>query len=106
MDNQFINLLQKLIEPYQVFTEEEVQRVTELEVAGGVKKSTKAQTELNAVLDKGVERYKKLSEEDQLAFKQAATKFTRTYGFVLQVVTFIDLGLLWHAIYRNRFPFS
>ncbi|WP_079524385.1 type I restriction endonuclease subunit R [Solibacillus isronensis] len=91
--------MQADIEPYQVFTEDEVQRVNELEVTGGVKKSTKAQAELNALLDQGVERYKRLSEEEQLAFKQAATKFTRTYGFVLQVVTFIDLGLHKQYIY-------
>ncbi|AST94713.1 type I restriction endonuclease subunit R [Shouchella clausii] len=91
--------MQAEIEPYQVFTEDEVQKVNELEVAGGVKKSTKGQTELNAVLDKGAERYKKLSEEEQLDFKQAATKFTRTYSFVLQVVTFIDVGLHKQYIY-------
>lgn len=91
--------LQAEIEPYQVFTEDEVQKVSELEVAGGVKKSAKAQTELNAVLDKGVERYKQLSEEEQEAFKQATTKFTRTYGFVLQIVTFIDIDLHKQYIY-------
>lgn len=89
--------MQAEIEPYQVFIEEEVQRINELEVEGGVKKSTKAQTELNALLDQGVERYNKLSNEEKLAFKQAATKFSRTYGFVLQVVTFIDLDL--HKLY-------
>ncbi|MGY3189966.1 hypothetical protein ACVWXS_004698 [Lysinibacillus sp. TE18511] len=38
-------------------------------------------------------------EEQQLAFKQAATKFSRTYGFVLQVVSFIDIGLHKQYIY-------
>ncbi|WP_405154680.1 type I restriction endonuclease subunit R [Paenibacillus sp. FSL K6-0108] len=95
--------MQAELEPYQVFTEEEVQRVNELEVIGGVKKSTKAQAELNAVLDKGVERFKKLSVEEQFAFKQAATKFIRTYGFILQVVTFIDLGLHKEYIYLTYF---
>lgn len=89
--------MQAEIEPYQVFNEEEVHKVNELEVMGGVKKSTKAQTQLNAVLDKGVERYKTLSVEEQFAFKQVVTKFTRTYGFVMQVVTFIDLEL--HKLY-------
>lgn len=91
--------MQAEIEPYQVFTDDEVQRVNEIEVAGGVTKSTKAQTTLNAILDKGVERFKDLSEEEQFAFKQVATKFTRTYGFVLQVVTFIDLDLHKQYIY-------
>lgn len=91
--------MQAELEPYQVFTEEEVQKVNELEITGGVKKSTKAQAELNAVLDKGVERFKKLSGEEQFAFKQVATKFTRTYSFVLQVVTFIDLDLHKQYIY-------
>ncbi|MED1458178.1 type I restriction endonuclease subunit R [Bacillus safensis] len=91
--------MQADIEPHQVFKEDEVQRVNELEVKDGVKKSTKAQTKLNAILDKGVERYKKLSEEEQFDFKQAATKFIRTYSFVLQVVTFIDLSLHKQYIY-------
>lgn len=91
--------MQAEIEPYQVFTDDEVQRVNEIEVAGGVTKSTKAQTTLNAILDQGVERFKDLSEEEQFAFKQVATKFTRTYGFVLQVVTFIDLDLHKQYIY-------
>lgn len=91
--------LQAEIGPYQVFTEDEVQRVSELEVAGGVTKSAKAQTELSAVLDKGVERYKKLSDEEQDAFKQATSKFARTYGFVLQIVTFIDIDLHKQYIY-------
>ncbi|TYS08627.1 type I restriction endonuclease subunit R [Bacillus subtilis] len=90
--------MQAELEPYQVFTEEEVQKVNELEVMG-VKKSTKAQAELNALLDKGVERFKKLSGEEQFAFKQVAVKFIRTYGFVLQVVTFIDLDLHKQYIY-------
>lgn len=91
--------MQAEIEPYQVFTEDEVQRVNEIEVAGGVTKSTKAQTALNAILDQGVERFKDLSDAEQFAFKQVATKFTRTYGFVLQVVTFIDLDLHKQYIY-------
>ncbi|MEN0589209.1 type I restriction endonuclease subunit R [Kurthia gibsonii] len=91
--------MQAEIEPYQVFTEDEVQQVNEIEVAGGVTKSMRAQTALNAILDQGVERFKDLSDEEQFAFKQVATKFTRTYGFVLQVVTFIDLDLHKQYIY-------
>ncbi|TCI75896.1 type I restriction endonuclease subunit R [Exiguobacterium sp. SH0S1] len=89
--------MQAEIEQYQLFTAEEVQRVNELEVTGGANKSAKAQIELNAILDKGVDRFKNLSDEEQYAFKQVATKFARTYGFILQVITFIDLDL--HKLY-------
>lgn len=79
MDNQFINLLQKLIEPYQVFAEEEVQRVNELEVAGGAKKSMKAQTELNALLDKGVERYKKSYQKKNEQLRNSLVRMAWCY---------------------------
>ncbi|MFS0878697.1 type I restriction endonuclease subunit R [Metabacillus niabensis] len=93
--------LQGELEPFQIFTEEEVQKVNEIEINGGVKKSTSAQTVLNAEIDKGVERYKNLSIEEKEAFKAAATKFTRTYGFILQIATFIDVDLHKLYIYLN-----
>lgn len=93
--------LQGELEPYQIFTEEEVHKVNEIELNGGIKKSTSAQTALNAEIDKGVERYKTLSAEEQEAFKAAATKFTRTYGFILQIATFIDVDLHKLYIYLN-----
>lgn len=89
--------LQADLDPFQVYTEEEVKAVNELEVSAGIKKSTKAQTELNAWLDKGIERFRKLSDEEQETFKSTATKFIRTYGFVLQIVTFVDVDL--HKLY-------
>ncbi|MCM3031500.1 type I restriction endonuclease subunit R [Niallia sp. MER 6] len=93
--------LQGELEPYQIFTEEEVQKVNEIELNGGVKKSTSAQTALNAEIDKSVERFKKLSIAEKEAFKTAATKFTRTYGFILQIATFIDVDLHKLYIYLN-----
>ncbi|MGG2093976.1 type I restriction endonuclease [Bacillus sp. S13(2024)] len=94
--------LQQEIEPYQVFTEEEIQSVVELEMKGGFKKSVKDQTALNALIDKGVERYKNnLEKEEQEAFKASATKFVRTYAFILQIATFIDVDLHKLYIYLN-----
>ncbi|NLJ18433.1 type I restriction endonuclease [Globicatella sulfidifaciens] len=89
--------LQGELEPYQLYTEEEIEDVNKLEFKTGARKSTKTQTELNAIIDTAVERYKKLSKEEQEAFKGSATKFTRTYGFVLQIATFIDVEL--HKLY-------
>lgn len=93
--------LQAELDPYQIFTEEEVQAVNELEIKGGFKKSTKAQTELNAWIDKGVDRFKKLNEEEKEAFKGSTTKFVRTYAFILQIATFIDVELHKLYIYLN-----
>ncbi|MGE8081622.1 type I restriction endonuclease subunit R [Peribacillus loiseleuriae] len=94
--------LQAELAPYQVYTEEEVRAVNELEMQGGIKKSAKQQTELNAWIDKGVERFKsELSVEEQEAFKASVTKFTRTYAFVLQIATFIDVELHKQYIYLN-----
>ncbi|MEF7441726.1 type I restriction endonuclease [Paenibacillus lautus] len=93
--------LQAELEPYQVFTEEEVQAVNELEIKGGFKKSTKAQMQLNAWVDKGVERFKQLTKEEKEAFKAAATKYVRTYSFILQIATFIDVGLHKQYIYLS-----
>lgn len=93
--------LQAELEPYQIFTEEEIQAVNELEIKGGFKKSTKAQTELNAWIDKGVDRFKKLNEEEKEAFKGSTTKFVRTYAFILQIATFIDVELHKLYIYLN-----
>ncbi|MEK5068593.1 type I restriction endonuclease subunit R [Sporosarcina sp. FSL K6-1508] len=91
--------LQAELEPFQVYTEEEVTAVNEIEFSGGVQKSASKQNKLNAEIDKGVERFKKLSEEEKEAFKGAATKFTRTYGFILQIATFIDVELHKTYIY-------
>ncbi|MFJ7928991.1 type I restriction endonuclease subunit R [Peribacillus sp. NPDC096448] len=94
--------LQAELDPYQVYTEEEVHAVNELEIKGGFNKSAKEQTELNAWIDKGVERFKRdLSIEEQEAFKESATKFTRTYAFVLQIASFIDVELHKQYIFLN-----
>ncbi|HCX48019.1 MULTISPECIES: type I restriction endonuclease subunit R [Bacillus cereus group] len=93
--------LQAELEPYQIFTEKEVQVVNELEIKGGFKKQTKAQTELNSWIDRGVDRFKNLEEEEKDAFKAGATKFVRTYAFILQIATFIDLDLHKLYIYLN-----
>ncbi len=66
-----------------------------------LKKQTKAQTELNSWIDRGVDRFKSLEEEEKDAFKAAATKFVRTYAFILQIATFIDLDLHKLYIYLN-----
>lgn len=53
----------------------------------------KAHGKVYAALDPAVERFGLLSEEDQLAFKDALDKFVRTYSFLSQLITFGDVNL-------------
>ena len=52
-----------------------------------------------ALLDPAVERFLVLSDEDQLAFKDALNKFVRIYSFLSQVVSFGDTKLERDSIY-------
>lgn len=85
----------------QVYNEEEMNQVCDLEFSGG-KKSDKAQEKLNAILDKAVDRFnKELDDEVKEQFKAAATKFIRTYSFVLQIGPFTDIDLHKLYVYLN-----
>ncbi|AOM84470.1 type I restriction endonuclease subunit R [Salisediminibacterium beveridgei] len=86
--------LQHELDAMQVYTEEELESVANLEYSGNTMKDARMQLKLNASLDPAVERFKNdLVEEEQEAFKSAATKFVRTYAFVLQIGPFSDVDL-------------
>jgi type I restriction enzyme R subunit len=59
----------------------------------------KTHGEVYALLDHAVERFKALSEEDRLGFKDALDKFVRTYSFLSQVVAFGDSKLERDYVY-------
>lgn len=93
--------LQNELDSCQVYNEEEINQVCELEFSGK-KKSDKAQEKLNAILDHAVDRFnKELTEEVKDDFKGAATKFIRTYSFVLQIGPFADIDLHKLYVYLN-----
>jgi type I restriction enzyme R subunit len=54
---------------------------------------------VHALLDPAVERFKALSEENRLAFKDALDRFVRIYSFASQVIPFTDSGLERDYIY-------
>lgn len=93
--------LQRELDACQVYTEQEIHEVCELEFSNK-KKSAKLQEKLNATLDKAVQRYKQeLSRELQEDFKKAAGKFIRTYSFILQIGPFSDVELHKLYVYLN-----
>lgn len=68
-DQNMLYDLQAEIEQYEVLSEDEVQKVNELEVTCNPKKSTKLQQQLNAESGKGVKCFKQLSDEEKESFK-------------------------------------
>lgn len=89
--------LETTIKEYQLFTDEEVNKVNET-FFKGTHKSFKGAEKINGVVDEAVERFKKLeSNEEKDDFKSTANKFIRLYAFILQVGPFADVEL--HKLY-------
>ncbi|EOU1777015.1 type I restriction endonuclease subunit R [Clostridium perfringens] len=89
--------LETTIKEYQIFTDEEVNKVNET-FFKGTHKSFKGAEKINGVVDEAVERFKKLeSNEEKDDFKSTANKFIRLYAFILQIGPFADVEL--HKLY-------
>lgn len=89
--------LETTIKEYQLFTDEEVNKVNET-FFKGTHKSFKGAEKINGVVDEAVERFKKLeSNEEKDDFKSTANKFIRLYAFILQIGPFADVEL--HKLY-------
>lgn len=89
--------LETTIKEYQLFTDEEVNKVNET-FFKGTHKRFKGAEKINGVVDEAVERFKKLeSNEEKDDFKSTANKFIRLYAFILQVGPFADVEL--HKLY-------
>src|SRR5690625_3021697 len=93
--------LQYELNAMQVYTSTEVNQVNELEFTGKLK-DKRAQGRLNSLIDPAKDRFENdLTEEQQEDFKSAATKYLRTYQFVLQIGPFIDIDLHKLYVYLN-----
>src|SRR5690625_349950 len=85
----------------QVYTSTEVNQVNELEFTEKLR-DKRAQERLNSLIDPAKYRFENdLTEEQQEDFKSAATKYLRTYQFVLQIGPFIDIDLHKLYVYLN-----
>ncbi|ASK61344.1 restriction endonuclease subunit R [Virgibacillus phasianinus] len=94
--------VQHELDAMQVYTEEEVDTVANLEYSDQPTKSARFQGQLNAALDPGVQRFtRELDEEKQDYFKSSAMKFVRTYAFILQIGPFSDIELHKRFIYLS-----
>jgi len=90
------NLLYEIeaqIDQYQVYTEVEIESFVFLFLKPKDKRGSGDRAKINSYIDRGVERFEKLSEKKQEDFKSKATKFTRIYSFILHVTYFTDIKL-------------
>lgn len=93
--------LQRDLDACQIYTEEEIDEVCRLEFRSK-KKTAKVQEKLNGILDQAVRRYQEdLTKEQKDHFKGTATKFIRTYSFILQIGPFADVELHKLYVYLN-----
>ena len=93
--------LQTELDNCQVYNDEEVGQVCDLEFSEE-KRSVKAQEKLNAILDKAVDRFNDdLDDEVKEEFRGSATKYIRTYSFILQIGPFSDVDLHKLYVYLN-----
>ncbi|WP_239710282.1 MULTISPECIES: type I restriction endonuclease [unclassified Mammaliicoccus] len=101
-DPSLLHDLQYELDAMQVYTEEEVDIIANLEYSEQSAKSARFQGKLNATLDIAVERYKNdLQDKKQEQFKSSAVKFVRTYAFILQISPFLDVSLHKLFIYLS-----
>ncbi|MEG0671716.1 type I restriction endonuclease [Clostridium sp.] len=91
--------IENTIKDYQLFTDEEVNRVNEV-FFKGTHKSHKGAEKINGLIDKAVERFKDLeTDEEKDEFKGTAAKYIRLYAFILQIGPFADVALHKAYIY-------
>jgi type I restriction enzyme R subunit len=78
------------LDPYGVLWPEEVERIVAL-LVGPERPGSHGR--VHAALTPSIDRFNALDESDQDGFRDALTRFIRTYAFLSQVVTFIDVKL-------------
>ena len=89
--------LDDILRGYQLFTEEEINKVNDV-FFRGTHKSHKGAEKVNGIIDEAVERFKRLEIEDEKdEFKSTAAKYIRLYAFILQIGPFSDISL--HKLY-------
>lgn len=78
------------LDEYGVLRPEEVEKVAALLLADGGEPN---HARVHAALAPAIDRFHALEQEERDAFRDALTRFVRTYSFLSQVVSFADVGL-------------
>jgi type I restriction enzyme, R subunit len=93
--------IQQELEYYLILRDDEMKKFIEIIYK---EKQTKRDTELsNNYIDAAIERYKKLTDEEQRDFVSKARKFNSIYMLVLQITPFQDVELHKLFVYLRYF---
>jgi len=92
-DPQHLNTLAHQLAEWKIFTDEEVNAWCEIWFRNRMNPTGGEHKKLNGILDLAVERYKKLSEEEQNEFKGQFTSFRNLYLFLSQIIPYQDSEL-------------
>ncbi len=85
--------LQHSLQEYQVFTDEEINALCDVWFKNRQEPTPGDHKIMTNVLDKAVERFKELDEEEQEEFKSKLVSFRNLYAFLSQVIPYQDSDL-------------
>lgn len=89
-DPQQLNTLAHTLASWKIYTGEEVDEWCEIWFRNRLNPTGGEHKKLNAILDIAVERFKKLSEEEQDLIKGQLISFRSLYGFISQIIPYQD----------------
>lgn len=92
-DAQHLYRLQHQLEEAGIIFEEEILAFCEVYFKPRRKETVHDHAKMNGVLDKAVDRYTELPEEEQTDFKSLCVNFRNMYGFLSQVIPYQDSDL-------------
>ncbi|MDK2788954.1 MAG: type restriction enzyme subunit [Epulopiscium sp.] len=98
-DPNLVYDLQTQLDEYGVYFKEEITEFAGLYYKNDKEKAPSDRAKMNAIIDKGLKRFKGLPEDKQDSFKKRATKFIRLYSFLLQITPFEDVELFKVYLY-------
>lgn len=108
VDPQHLNDLSTKLAGWKVYTQDEINGWCEIWFRNRMQPTGGEHKQLNAIIDKAIERFIKLKEEEQDEFKSQLVSFRGLYMFLAQIIPYQDSDLEKLYIYSrfllNKLP--
>ncbi len=92
-DPHLLYELQHSLQDYQIYTDDEINALCNVWFTNRQEPTPGDHKRMNSILDIAVERFNKLNEEEQEAFKSKLVSFRNLYGFLSQIIPYQDSDL-------------